>query len=470
MRRNQTRDPSLFAEALQDWSTWPSEAQIGSLALPAFLMFCAHLIAMVPSMQEFAGEDTILAGGLISSILVVILFKLTFGAHVAREKAQRKRSSGRAAHHARVDALTELEAPAEAVHHHHDSIKEQMRRLSHHDPAFSEVLLHQYLRGLLVKLHGASSPKQRAALAPYAVPSAWVGLERAFAGADQVVATAPVITGLNETRAWTQVQVSMQAIAHQDGQARPFRIQWNMRRSGAARSVGPADVLTLQCPACGAPVEPVHPDGHCKYCNLGILHGQQSWQIMDVTGNPDAPSLAPIARPDDGGDHRTTLPPTLEDRSLDRDLRSLSGRHPEFVQRAFEIHAGRVCAALYTALASGDTQALPSLLSPDLLQAVQAQIDIDRAGALTRQGGPVHIDQLEWSSIGGDGWYEVVAIRVFATLPWCITDDEDTVLDGNPEVTRTLSRYLFFQHPVGQTLQLNQWRLWKVATPDEYAA
>ncbi len=468
MRRPVRQKGDLLSGIAEDWSHWPVEAQIGSFALPGFLLLCAHVLALIPAVRDIAGEDTIQAGGLISAIFTVLLFKATFGSHAS--KAKREKNSGRVLNRVVEANHDDMFDVPDSVHHNFDSVKEQIRRLASHDQAFSEVLLHQYLRGILPVLLAANTPEKRLALSPFVAGNAWQGLERLFLAADNLTAEFPRITDISESTAWTDVQVAMRVLAAQDGQHRVFSLQWHMRRSGSARSQGPADVLSLNCPSCGAPVEIVEPGGHCKFCDLGITHGQQSWQIIDVTGNPNAPFIDPAARPDDGGDHATALPPPLEDRSLDRDLRALSGRHPDFGQRDFEVHAAQVFAAYLQALAGRSPQSVAHALHPNLLAALEAQVAIDEAGGLQRQQGPVHIDQLEWSSVGGDGWYEVLVVRAYVTLPWCVTDDEGNVVDGNPDVTRSLSRYLFFQHPVDESLQLARWRLWKVATPNEYAA
>ncbi len=52
MRWYQPRKNRQLSHAFEDWSTWPIEAHIGSIVLPGFLMFCPHVNAMVPSLQD----------------------------------------------------------------------------------------------------------------------------------------------------------------------------------------------------------------------------------------------------------------------------------------------------------------------------------------------------------------------------------------------------------------------------------
>jgi hypothetical protein len=239
-------------------------------------------------------------------------------------------------------------------------------------------------------------------------------------------------------------------------------MRWDIRRAASATSISPVDVDGFDCPSCGSELELRQPDGACAVCEVVVQHGQRSWQIRHVEGGVN-PSLTPLFGVG------TEQQVTLVDWALDAGKRSLLTRHPKLALADLERRAAEALAAWMAALSDDGTSALEACATPTFVRNTTAQRHRLASAGWTLTIGTPQIDQIEWARVSRDGWGDVADLRVFYTVPWHATNETGSTVDGHEDHPHEGSFFVRLAHPADAAATASQWRVWQLATPQEYA-
>lgn len=441
---------------------WPLEGKIALAVVPLSLLVVTHGLSMLPVVGDALLQEELSAAGTIMAIMSALLIQFTFGG-VAKKRLREARE--------RRDQLpmtieADLFSGPAVAPLRQDTTIQALAALQRRDPSFSAPLLAVFSRALVARVADANDQAAQHALAPYIAKRPLDRVRAQIGEVDHVLAGPARILSVDEQSAWTVLTVEQPVLAAHGGNITRVEIVWELRRTSAARSPSPVDLVSFTCPACGAPVETTHPDGQCTTCQTGITHGQRSWQVVEARGRADAPPWPEGAV--GGGAHASILAPTLEDPALEAALRTMHTRHPEVALADLEKRAAKAALAWFEGLVSGDMARVKALFSSDLTAAYRYEVGRLRAGRLSARGGPGKVSKVEWSRAGPDGWHETADLRVFLSMPWCVQDSEGRVVDGDPETARALSVVVRMIHPTAATSTLEGWRAWQILDAREY--
>lgn len=455
-RRERRHEAARRQQAL--WDAYPTEGRIALVAVPITVLVGVHLLHLVPGIDDIIGYEELGAAGMLMALFSVLLIELTFGRE-ARRILNRKQQTSPALVALSTDGIL-AGTPTRSLRN--ETVVQRLARLQQHDAGFSERLVGVFSRALVVRAAKATTDDARRALLPYITPAALADLHELLGPTDQVLPGPCRIVEVEEAAVWTTLRIRQPLLAASGGRIQHLDLRWTFRRTSAARSPSPVDLTAFGCPACGAPVQVTHPDGHCTTCQTAITHGQLCWQVVGV-GGAELPPW-PEAHPH-GGDHPSLDPPTWEDPALPAALRALATRHPETPIDRIELRACEVAVQWLEALIAGKPKAAAAFCTEEQARSMAYEVGRLRAGRLTLTGGPVQVDHAEWLRAGRDGWHEVADLRVFLRTPWCIRDAEGHLVDGSPDEPRHLSLVVRLVHPTAEHLTLEGWRLWQLADP-----
>lgn len=425
------------------WRAMPAEAKVAMIGLPLTSMLGSTALSMLPQVRDAGLGDDVHAGGMIVAVASVLAVRFTFAraieANLAREQRQQALPGPIPAAVRQLPAMRDPGA----------ELRRTLEQVARRDPGFSDVALAAFTRALVPRIH-ATPIDQARSLSPYATPLAFGEIHRRLGAGAEVICGQAQLRGLQETQHWLNASVEVRVVARGPAGVRHVGLHLTLRRSGAARSPAPVDLLAFACPACGAPVDVTHPDGACRACDTGITHGQLSWQVVDVAGPLE------LAWPRDDGsgpNHPSLLAPARADESLDADHRALQGRNPDAPLRAVEDLAGRAAVAWFAGWAGHDPD--PALFTPDLADALRYERARLEAGALPPEGDAASADQVEWLRAGQDGWHDRADLRVVVTVG-----------RGGAAVTQAVVVRL--ARSVGG--ERGPWRAWQILDPREVVA
>lgn len=442
----------------EQWAAMPLEGKIALIAVPASVILVSNLAHLVPQIRDAGLAEEVSAGGMAIALLTGFLIQMTFGKAAAKRAEERRQIQTSVPRALQGGAPDPVLAPV-VVDRTLQSTLAKLEAVHRHDPGFSQSSLSQFSQTLLERIAAMVDGQERS-LSPYATPVALQDVRRRCRGGKVVPGPARIVD-VTETEVWTSLKVEQPFLI--DGpEPRRVAMTWVLRRSGAARSPAPVDLLGFACPACGAPVQVTHPDGHCTTCDTGITHGQLSWQVVDVSGAPQAAWIG-FEEKHGGGEHPSLLPLTLEAKDLPAGLRGMATRHPEVPPAAIEKRAAEAAVAWYQSRLLGNARSAKGLFHETLEQALRYElVRADLAGLAVR-GGPVKVDQVEWARAEPDGWHETADLRVYLSLPWSLTSAEGEVLDGDPDQPRSMSVYVRLVHPTARTASIDGWRAWQIS-------
>lgn len=445
-------DEAARRERDATWRAMPTEGRAAMLGLPLFAVAAAKAVSLVPAVREAGLHDEVHAGGIIVAIASFFAVRITFAqaveAQLRREASATSRVTGSSGERDAAWGVPALRDPAV-------DLRRALGHLVRRDPAFSEAALVAFARALVPRI--AATPRDDARrLAPYATPLAFGEIHRRVGLGERCEVSQAVLRAVEESQHWVNAALELR-VATAGG--RHVGLLLTLRRSGAARSPTPVDLLAFACPACGAPVDVTHPEGACRACNTGITHGQRSWQVVDVAG----PLELPWWRDGDAGvsPHPSLVAPTHPDEELDAEHRALSGRNADAPLRAAEERAGAAALAWFACTAG---RAAPTdLFTEDLAGAVRYQRARLAAGQLEASDGDGTTDQVEWLAAGRDGWHDRADLRVVITHRWCVRRPDGTVVDGDADAPVTRAVIVRLLRRVGAAR--GPWSAWQILDP-----
>lgn len=333
-----------------------------------------------------------------------------------------------------------------------------------HDPALSEPVLLDQLQLVhrraweAVNLHrersdGPDLPEALANLIPFVSADAWGGLARTRAQRITEVVQASVRVHRVKLRAG-RAEITVRftgARLEADAKGRTRRVyveeQWRFARDAGATSPPPEDAQRLGCPACGAAGQ-VDAMGRCRSCDTPIAHGEHNWQALGVEIRERRPLGAPhLSR--GGGDDASVAAATVVSPDLAAQMRSFTGRHPDFDAALWEQrvhHSFRALQAAWSASRWQDarpytTDAAWNTLRFWLLQYADA--------GLRNRVEDVKILKMQVVAMRTDAWYESVTVRLWAEARDWVEDAQGTVVGGDARQAHAFSEYWTFLRGIG---------------------
>lgn len=338
------------------------------------------------------------------------------------------------------------------------SLPVAIARIKAIDPNFSETLFLDFVHLLFTRFQVERGNRNLEVLAPFVAPEVLEGASadvkaRDVAKVDEVLVGASRITaieGLEDGAPMLGLQVEIEANFTEHLQADASRLyvreRWTLRRKRGAVSKKPAEMSSLSCPSCGSPAE-VRPDGSCPYCDRVVAPGDSQWmlsvtRVMEVIAQHQ-PMLTATA-PEEG----TDLPDVIAD-GFERSRAAFVRRNPEFDERAFQERAGACFMAVQEAWSSGRWEKARPYESDHLFNSHRYWIEQYKRQGLVNRLDDVRIARQWIVRFDSDAFYEMITVRIHASMRDYVTDAVGRVVGGDPNGRRAFSEYWTFIRTAG---------------------
>lgn len=320
------------------------------------------------------------------------------------------------------------------------------------DPAFSRVLLEDFLHELYVRAHQARGDvPAMSRLAPYLAPSVRAELlsrgRGAVVGVGQVVVGSATVTSLALGRENARLGVSFETNYTEvyAGDDRPTsriyaREQWTLVRSILAHSRAPDELRAFNCPSCGAPIDPDH-TAACRQCGVSFERGDHEWRVTkcrivaEVTVPPTLGGYAP---------ERGTDRPTVFDAGLTLAMLDLRGDDPSFDAEQFRDRVRMIYDRLNAAWSSLRWEDVRPYCTDRFWRAQTYWIDAYRDQQLRNRMDDAHVDRIELVKVTLDSYYRAITVRIFATAIDTTVHARTGRLVGGAREPRAYSEYWTF--------------------------
>jgi hypothetical protein len=315
-------------------------------------------------------------------------------------------------------------------------------RVRANDPAFSIVLLEDFLYTLYAEVQVHRGGNQLARLAPYIDES--VGralfdpqLEAVFGvvvGAMRHVDFA-VHPDRVELATEFEVNLSERRVGRETRLYALDRVRFV--RSIQARSRPPARARKLDCPNCGAPLESMR-GTTCGYCQQHVGGGRLDWLVTRIDRLRTEPR-GPLVT---GEVHEQgNQLPTIVDPNAQRNLDAIRQKDPAFDPQALFARTNLVFHELQVGWTARDLPRIRGYVTDNLFQYFGYWIDVYTQARAKNVTENARIVNIELANVLCDAYYDSVTLRVFATGLDYVVGDDGKLLRGSKTRERPYSEY-----------------------------
>jgi hypothetical protein len=316
------------------------------------------------------------------------------------------------------------------------------------DPQFSLPLFIDFASSLAQRSLTALNTAALVNLAPYISADAFAAFPAGVVLKNVVVGSVSVNSLVSASGSdQITVAVSFCATAVNGSQSETFwcDTQWFYRRRAGVVSKGPAEMLKMACPSCGATSDK-DAAGACAYCGARPAPGNEIWTVVTVK------LLSRESRPpvDLGSyaEEKGTMLPTVYSPTLNTGLVGIANWDTNFDREQAMERFRRIFIQMQEAWSRRDLAAIRPLVTDQLYRVYCYWIEAYRAAGIRNEISNTVIVSLETVAADIDPFYDSMTVRIGATMVDRCIDERGTVVggDSNP---RRFSEYWTFVRIAG---------------------
>jgi predicted lipid-binding transport protein (Tim44 family) len=321
-----------------------------------------------------------------------------------------------------------------------------MEQLRAADPAFSLILLEDFLYALYAEVHAARGRGEIARYSAFLTAEAAASLPRgALADVRDIVIGAMSFVGawgMRGDRTEVCIRVRFESNYTEvaaDGAARSYYAaeRWTLFRKRDARSRSPDKARVFTCPSCGAPLE-VITAGVCGHCGKLASSGEFDWVVREIAleeRTPRGPMLTAETR-----EEGTSLPTVVDPEAAGR-LEELVARDPAFTWESFEGRVALVFTEFQTAWAARDVTGMRPFFTDRLFEAQRYWVEAYRKQGLRNVTENAAIQGLVAARVTSDAFFDAITVRLRAESLDYTVDEKGKLVCGSRSRPRAYSEY-----------------------------
>ena len=253
-------------------------------------------------------------------------------------------------------------------------------------------------------------------------------------------------------RKWHSIQLTLltnleQVNATGDTEKRLRTEQWTFRRDAKLLSLGPENLRSLGCPACGSNLV-VNDSGRCPNCDTLRSNGQLNWVVTGIQVKSDT-QLNPIDLTLGGGTEPGVRLPTKIHGYLGKGLREMKARHPEWTKEDFRERVRFIFTALQTAWSTQKWERARPYQSDALFNVHQFWIQQYQSDKIWNKNRDIDVQKIEFVKVISDSWLESITVRITASMIDWTEKEDGTVVAGSKSEPRVFSEYWTFIRSIG---------------------
>jgi hypothetical protein len=315
-------------------------------------------------------------------------------------------------------------------------------RLRATDPAFSAVLLEDFVYALYAEIQTRRPRAGLQALAAFVSPEVAQRLsDPSLESVSGIVIGAFRFTRFSADAQWVRLTVELEVNLSETrgGQTqRQYAVdRMELVRAVGARSRPPARARKLDCSNCGAPLEGMR-GTRCGYCQNEVGGGRLDWLVTSlerVKTEPRPPLVTSTA------EERGNDLPTLLDPGVMSSFSELVGRDPQSTQEALRARIELVFASLQRGWSGRDLSLIRPFVTDNLFQFFGYWVDLYQQQRARNVTEGARVTDVVIVKVLSDAVYDAVTVRLFATsIDYTLSDDGE-LLSGSRSDFRAYTEY-----------------------------
>jgi hypothetical protein len=318
-------------------------------------------------------------------------------------------------------------------------------RLKASDKNFSEPAFRAFASLLFSRLHHARG-QDLGMLRAYFSESVLAQVGGTPEACDVVVGACHFLNAEGGPPGWEFFRLELEATYRQAEEEFYTVERWIFGRHLGQLSKDPDTLLGLGCPNCGNSGE-LSPQGVCPYCQQVVDNGAFGWKVVRRSVETKIPK-PPIAL-EPGQAEAGTEAATLYPADFDASRRAFLARRADFDWEAFQERAGNIFLRLQEAWSDQDFSKARPFETDTIYDTHRFWIERYRAQGLKNHLRDVQVEKIQACRYDHDAFYDLITVRIFASMKDYTTDRANVVVAGSPHQSRRFSEYWTFLRRIG---------------------
>ena len=333
--------------------------------------------------------------------------------------------------------------------------RQEIARLLNSDPGFSSYVFLDFCNLLYARIHEYRGQPTPGMLRPFVAPEILSRLASESVRVSNVTIGSMTIDSVQ--RSGSEFSLKLEVISNVDETTSDGHTQrWfyreilSFRRDVDVISPAPSELASLTCPSCGAAAE-TEMDATCVYCGNVVNTGEFGWVVdrVHIEERRVAPPVDTHLFP--GGDEPGVNRPSIKMPNLGAAKRALSVRDTSFTWGGFTQHVKHSFHVLQDAWSSLQWERARPYETDNLFQTHRFWIERYKADGLQNRVEGVQIEHIEICKVDRDPYYEVITVRIYASMLDYTENASGRVVGGNRKARRRFSEYWTFLRRIGVT-------------------
>ncbi len=321
------------------------------------------------------------------------------------------------------------------------------------DPAFSLILLTDFVHALYHEFMGRLGTDSFENLSPFFVsslPNSHNYYRQNGVRVMEIVVGNIAVAGIKCEEKESVIELTIQAnyTTSQDNTRSRFAVieNWTLARARGTQTPVPERMQTICCPNCGAPAH-FSVSGKCAHCGTMVKNGLMQWYIRDKKSEKieQYTTKEAVAYVNERG---TNLP-TITSPFLEKAIQQICEteqieRWDEFWGYFSETIVRQTCEALYNAWSTMSWDKARHLLTDRMYSVNNGWIEFYRNNKFINKLDDFQVSSIILAKISTDLYYQAITVRIFASCFDYVIDERSKVVGGSRKKRRDFSEYWTF--------------------------